>query len=523
MVNESVVLSEVLQYQNILNERTVKLFGVDLFSISKQKLLNDIGHKKEKLHRQLKRILKDETLSLPEGLHVLINYDGTIKPICKGCKRKLRFIELTDEFIKKCDYCNTYNDLNQEFEKFKNKQSPTVKVTTNKIDDVFATLTDKSAYENMNPIDYTPPPAKSGNASETVVKTLCIKQYGNCKDVKIETNKFRNHKTIKNLKLSFDLLMEHLKLYIESHGARYHEINSSTVHGRLNYHKMKREIAELLGCICLQYTTSFASRRITQICIIRNIERSIISNNNLPIELRLDIAYGLRMEFKHLHDVTPVISDNIDYYNDFEFNAPICNEFRMNCPEGFINKSEYKVATLYFESNYTKEQCYPATIEKCASMIQYRIVKGVAYIYKHYDYNNYILNPEYNTILMFAKHFRKKYRVTTVKYIGNRDYEQPDNLKFFGMPFNSKTTKKEYLENYRKYPIFTDITEGEPICIIKSEIDKKPKHDNECDYIEEYSFETDPDLSIPVTKENLKELPGCITLVNSGTFILTIL
>jgi hypothetical protein len=76
------------------------------------------------------------------------------------------------------------------------------------------------------------------------------------------------------------------------------------------------------------------------------------------------------------------------------------------------------------------------------------------------------------------------------------------------------------LENYRKYPIFTNITEGEPICFIKSLTDRKAKHNNECDAIEEYSFETDPDLSIPVTENNLKKLPGCITIINSGTFIL---
>jgi hypothetical protein len=520
MVNDSIVLSDVVRYKNSLNKRIIELFGVDFSSVSKQKLLDFIGQGKETLHKRLKNLLKDETLSLSECLFVVMNYDGIIKPICKGCKRKLRFEELTDEFINKCDYCHTYNDLNQEFETIKNKQSPTVKVTANKIDDMSIILNDKSAYENMTPIDYTPRPATSGNASEIVIKKLCTDQYGHCDGVKIETNKFRSHKKMKNLKLSFDLLIEYLKLYIESHGAHFHDIDSETVKGRFDYHKMKRELAELLGCVCLQYTTSFASRRLNSICIIRNIERSILSNNNLPIELRLNISYGLRMEFKHLHDVTPIISDNIDYYNDFEFDTPICKEFRMNCPEGFINKSEYKIATLYFESNYTKEQHYPATIDKCAAMIQYRIVKGVAYIYKHYDYNNYIVNSEYNTLLMFANHFRKKYRVTAVKYIGNRDYEQPDNFKFFRMPINSKTTKRDYLENYRKYPIFTNITEGEPICFIKSLTDRKAKHNNECDAIEEYSFETDPDLSIPVTENNLKKLPGCITIINSGTFIL---
>ena len=519
MVNESIVLSEVLRYRNSLNERTFKLFGVDLFSISKQKLLNDIGHKKEKLHQQLKRLLKDETLSLPEGLSVLINYDGIIKPICKGCKRKLRFIELTDEFIKKCDYCNTYNDLNQEFEKIKEKLSPTVTVTSNKIDDVFATLTDKSAYENMNLGEFKPRPATSGNASETVIQELCIEKFKNNKKIVIITNKNRQHET-ENYEREFDLIIEELNFYVESNGSHYHGIMSETVKGRVDYHISKRKLAESKGYVCIQYSTSFGSRRSTSICIRRNIERSILSNNNLSIETRLDPDNNLRMELKHLYDVNPIIVDDINY-DDIVFGSPMCVQFRMNCPEGFINKSEYRIATLLFESKYSNKQCYPFKENKWASMIQYRIIDGVVCIYKHYDYNNHIVNPEYNSLTTFANHFRKNLGDTTeVKYFGNRDTEQLHNLKFYGMPFKSHTTREEYLKNYLQYPIFKKVTEAQPIWIVKSIVDIKKRHVNDCDYISKYSFESDPFLSIPVTKETIDIIPGHNTIINSGCFIL---
>lgn len=511
MVNESIVLSDVLKYKDYLNKMIVQFSGVDFVKVSKKKLLNKIGSQKEKLHSQLKRILKDETLSFSECLFVLMNWNGIIKPVCRSCYKKLRFRDITDGYVKKCDHCNEINDLVAEFNLIKLN-----KPIYNEIDKIAA---DVSLHTNSKPVVFTPKcnkPKTAGNTSELELRKMLKDKF---KWGEFIYNKIYKHKT-KNYSREIDIHITNLKLMAELHGYEHHHIDSKTVKQNLYYHVEKRLMASSLENSCIQLSSSFGSKRNAYICIRRIVEQSILLNPFLDIDVKTDPKHGLVLPFHMLSgDSVPVILDNIDP-RKLEYESPVRHEGVQNFAEGFIYDSRYKIATLRFISNIKNN--FPYCDNKFASMIQYRQHGDCVYIYKHYNYDNSVLEPEFNTLMHFKNFFIGKNGVTTVKYVGNYDYEHWLNFKFYCMPIDRAITKEEYLKNYKNYPIYNHIVKNaEPIYIIKSHVDIKYKNNNSYDHISEYSFETDPELKIPIDK-HLKRVDGHYTIVNSGTFIITL-